>query len=111
MVGAPSGRPAGSGGVYLAVAEGTQVCGRSCHISAQSPMYVATRLRTKALSRNNRSIFEQNPLTPATLSPKGARGEWIRNYNPLFLGGEGGAQAPGEGGRWQPLEMLFRNEP
>ncbi len=40
----------------------------------------------KSLSRNNRSIFEQNPLTPAPLSPKGARGEWIRNYNPLSLG-------------------------
>ncbi len=45
-----------------------------------------TETADKALSRNNRSIFEQNPLTPAPLSPKGARGEWIRNYNPLSLG-------------------------
>ncbi len=41
----------------------------------------------RRLSRNNRSIFEQNP--PAPLSPKGARGEWIRNYNPLSLGSRG----------------------
>ncbi len=40
----------------------------------------------KSLSRNNRSIFDQKPLTSAPLSPNGARGEWIRNYNPLSLG-------------------------
>ncbi len=44
----------------------------------------------------------QNPLTPAPLCRRRRpRGKWILNYNPLSFGGEGGAEAPGEGGRWQ----------
>ncbi len=59
--------------------------------------------------------FSSRTPSPPRPSPPRGRGEngfGITTLSPLgSLGGEGGAQAPGEGGRWQPLEMLFRNEP